>query len=58
MAHQGRDVVLCPFETGTPIHSFIADNLMTKAIQVPVLTVIAVALAFAFHAVLSVRCGL
>ena len=37
-----------------PIHSFIADNLMTKAIQVPVLTVIAVALAFAFHAVLSV----
>ena len=37
-----------------PIHSFIADNLMSKAIQLPVLTVIAVALAFTFHAVLSV----
>ena len=37
-----------------PIHSFIADNMMSKAIQLPVLTVIAVALAFAFHAALSV----
>ena len=37
-----------------PIHSDIADNLMTKAIQLPVLTVIAIILAFTFHAALSV----
>jgi ABC-2 type transport system permease protein len=37
-----------------PIHSFVADNIMSKAIQLPVLTVIAVALAFVFHASLAV----
>jgi ABC-2 type transport system permease protein len=36
-----------------PIHSDIADNLMSKAIQLPVLSVIALALAFSFHAGLS-----
>ena len=33
-----------------PIHSDIADNIMSKAIPLPILTVIAIVLAFAFHA--------
>jgi ABC-2 type transport system permease protein len=37
-----------------PIHSDIADNLMSKAIQLPILAVIAVILAFAFHASWSI----
>ena len=37
-----------------PIHSFVADNLMSKAIQLPILTIIAIILAFAFHASLAV----
>ncbi len=33
-----------------PIHSDIADNIMSKSITLPILTVIAIGLAFAFHA--------
>jgi ABC-2 type transport system permease protein len=37
-----------------PIHSDIADNIMSKSITLPVLTVIAIILGLAFHARLSV----
>ena len=37
-----------------PIHSDIADNIMSKAITLPILTVIAIGLALAFHASLAV----
>jgi ABC-2 type transport system permease protein len=36
-----------------PIHADIADNLMSKAITLPILTVIAVILALSFHASLT-----
>ena len=37
-----------------PIHSDIADNIMSKVITLPILMVIAIALAFAFHVSLAV----
>ncbi len=37
-----------------PIHSDIADNIMSKSITLPILTVIAIGLALAFHASLTV----
>jgi ABC-2 type transport system permease protein len=37
-----------------PIHSDVADNMMSKAITLPILTVIAIGLGFAFHAGLAV----